>query len=60
MAYKRNKFKVVISVSKIEISKAIHNLFASSQTSLVVVISVSKIEISKAIHNLARSYLLVE
>ena len=43
---------VVISVSKIEISKAIHNLRVIVTHGITVVISVSKIEISKAIHNM--------
>ena len=42
---------VVVSVSKIEISKAIHNLVVNMEINLDVVVSVSKIEISKAIHN---------
>ena len=42
---------VVISVSKIEISKAIHNDASFETVRTCVVISVSKIEISKAIHN---------
>ena len=43
---------VVISVSKIKISKAIHNSDSDVYAYLSVVISVSKIKISKAIHNL--------
>ena len=43
---------VVISLSKIKISKAIHNLLRKSLRVSVVVISLSKIKISKAIHNL--------
>ena len=42
---------VVVSVSKIEISKAIHNLTSILLFMESVVVSVSKIEISKAIHN---------
>ena len=42
---------VVVSVSKIEISKAIHNMEFVEDLKEVVVVSVSKIEISKAIHN---------
>ena len=42
---------VVVSVSKIEISKAIHNRVYCLQWFSLVVVSVSKIEISKAIHN---------
>ena len=43
---------VVVSVSKIEISKAIHNRTKNLISLLNVVVSVSKIEISKAIHNI--------
>ena len=39
-------------MSKIEISKAIHNTAGAILVTVVVVVSVSKIEISKAIHNL--------
>ena len=46
-----NLSAVVISVSKIEISKAIHNAELPYLRIKDVVISVSKIEISKAIHN---------
>ena len=42
---------VVISVSKIKISKAIHNGYVLTPALSAVVISVSKIKISKAIHN---------
>ena len=42
---------VVVSVSKIEISKAIHNDHLLDDAHESVVVSVSKIEISKAIHN---------
>ena len=42
---------VVISLSKIKISKAIHNCSRSSCSEVCVVISLSKIKISKAIHN---------
>ena len=42
---------VVISLSKIKISKAIHNLARSVVGDFAVVISLSKIKISKAIHN---------
>ena len=42
---------VVVSVSKIEIFKAIHNCQILFGKSTLVVVSVSKIEISKAIHN---------
>ena len=42
---------VVIIVSKIEISKAIHNVSMIILYLIGVVIIVSKIEISKAIHN---------
>ena len=38
-------------MSKIEISKAIHNLDSRSYPNEYVVVSMSKIEISKAIHN---------
>ena len=44
-------FLVVIIVSKIEISKAIHNRTLARSSLALVVIIVSKIEISKAIHN---------
>ena len=44
-------FKVVISLSKIKISKAIHNRLMMVLMLLRVVISLSKIKISKAIHN---------
>ena len=43
---------VVISLSKIKISKAIHNKMFQEQMNYNVVISLSKIKISKAIHNL--------
>ena len=39
-------------MSKIEISKAIHNLVDAGIGSDLVVVSMSKIEISKAIHNI--------
>ena len=42
---------VVISLSKIKISKAIHNTRRSRSSTISVVISLSKIKISKAIHN---------
>ena len=42
---------VVISLSKIKISKAIHNRGIFLQLASGVVISLSKIKISKAIHN---------
>ena len=42
---------VVISLSKIKISKAIHNLSEFLKADICVVISLSKIKISKAIHN---------
>ena len=42
---------VVISLSKIKISKAIHNGFVGCALFGGVVISLSKIKISKAIHN---------
>ena len=45
---------VVISLSKIKISKAIHNNNCCSLAHANVVISLSKIKISKAIHNHAR------
>ena len=44
-------YSVVVSVSKIEISKAIHNIPPFDTIFFGVVVSVSKIEISKAIHN---------
>ena len=44
---------VVVSVSKIEISKAIHNILLIVTFLSRVVVSVSKIEISKAIHNIS-------
>ena len=43
---------VVISLSKIKISKAIHNCFICYRNIYYVVISLSKIKISKAIHNM--------
>ena len=42
---------VVISLSKIKISKAIHNKEYDEEKGKDVVISLSKIKISKAIHN---------
>ena len=42
---------VVVSMSKIEISKAIHNEVQNKVLAYSVVVSMSKIEISKAIHN---------
>ena len=42
---------VVISLSKIKISKAIHNINSFIMMKFFVVISLSKIKISKAIHN---------
>ena len=42
---------VVISLSKIKISKAIHNYYTKKKFRNEVVISLSKIKISKAIHN---------
>ncbi len=48
---------VVVSVSKIEISKAIHNKVRNKVYAEAVVVSVSKIEISKAIHNTSMSAL---
>ena len=41
----------VISLSKIKISKAIHNLMMRYNYGIRAVISLSKIKISKAIHN---------
>ena len=46
-----NTLNVVISLSKIKISKAIHNILAVISFIGTVVISLSKIKISKAIHN---------
>ena len=46
---------VVISLSKIKISKAIHNMIVLMVNGKTVVISLSKIKISKAIHNRAAS-----
>ena len=46
-----NQRIVVISLSKIKISKAIHNCPLYQPIFLDVVISLSKIKISKAIHN---------
>ena len=46
--------KVVISLSKIKISKAIHNFLSPDPYTGEVVISLSKIKISKAIHNWGR------
>ena len=45
------RYIVVISLSKIKISKAIHNFINEGQNIKWVVISLSKIKISKAIHN---------
>ena len=45
------RYIVVISLSKIKISKAIHNRCLVANAHNVVVISLSKIKISKAIHN---------
>ncbi len=45
------EFLVVISLSKIKISKAIHNEPQRQMEYAPVVISLSKIKISKAIHN---------
>ena len=42
----------VVSVSKIKISKAIHNVLSANQRMMIAVVSVSKIKISKAIHNI--------
>ena len=42
---------VVINLSKIKISKAIHNKLSVQTTAGIVVINLSKIKISKAIHN---------
>ena len=42
---------IVISLSKIKISKAIHNGIARPIIEMYIVISLSKIKISKAIHN---------
>ena len=47
---------VVISLSKIKISKAIHNLIFLPLYCDSVVISLSKIKISKAIHNYSFGY----
>ena len=47
---------VVISLSKIKISKAIHNWLAVMAVSGIVVISLSKIKISKAIHNYSLTF----
>ena len=52
MYYATIYLRVVVSVSKIEISKAIHNDNVVEFVSCPVVVSVSKIEISKAIHNI--------
>ena len=43
--------KVVVSTSKVEISKAIHNGTMYLYGVVFVVVSTSKVEISKAIHN---------
>ena len=48
----RGLTQVVISLSKIKISKAIHNRIGTLVPSRFVVISLSKIKISKAIHNM--------
>ena len=44
----------VISLSKIKISKAIHNWIYEDEVKKNAVISLSKIKISKAIHNTYR------
>ena len=46
------EYSVVLSRSKIKISKAIHNSSSGSAHSEDVVLSRSKIKISKAIHNM--------
>ena len=45
-------FSVVVSLSKIKISKAIHNRLRELFCVAIVVVSLSKIKISKAIHNI--------
>ena len=45
---------VVLSRSKIKISKAIHNKISNANGDVMVVLSRSKIKISKAIHNRKR------
>ena len=51
--------RVVISLSKIKISKAIHNQESADDICIVVVISLSKIKISKAIHNAQMPILII-
>ena len=41
----------VISLSKLKISKAIHNCLSKDENKNIAVISLSKLKISKAIHN---------
>ena len=48
---KNKSYGVVLSRSKIKISKAIHNLKGYGVRKTMVVLSRSKIKISKAIHN---------
>ena len=51
MATKTNNAADVVNVSKIKISKAIHNKIAGKFKDYGDVVNVSKIKISKAIHN---------
>ena len=44
-------YPVVVSLSKVKISKAIHNKFRRRKFAPLVVVSLSKVKISKAIHN---------
>ena len=43
--------QTVVNLSKIKISKAIHNMFFADDDLRVTVVNLSKIKISKAIHN---------
>ena len=47
--------EVVVNVSKVKISKAIHNCSRFRILLTCVVVNVSKVKISKAIHNRAES-----
>lgn len=53
MSHTMSLTSVVISLSKIKISKAIHNPTCFHPLPPFVVISLSKIEISSVIHNFA-------
>ena len=47
---------VVVNVSKVKISKAIHNKRLASKIPCLVVVNVSKVKISKAIHNSSKGH----